>query len=81
MTTPTTDIDENAPRIENTRELAEWLEVGCKPPEDWRIGNEHEKFGFLKDVLRPRPYHVEASVRAMLEGLQDNFGWAPIMEG
>ena len=81
MTTPTTDIDEAAPRIEDRRELAEWLEVGCKPRADWRIGTEHEKFGFIKDGLRPLPYEGEASVRAMLEGLQSEFGWEPIFEG
>ena len=35
---------------------AEYLESGCKPPKDWRIGTEHEKFGFNKDTLKPLPY-------------------------
>ncbi len=81
MTTPTTDIDESAPRISGKPELVEWFEVGSKPKEDWRIGTEHEKFGFLHDGLKPLPYEGEASVRAMLEGLRDQFGWNPIEEG
>lgn len=81
MTTPTKDIDETAPRIETKSELVEWFEAGNKPKADWRIGTEHEKFGFIKEGLRPLPYEGNASVRAMLEGLRDNYGWAPIEEG
>ena len=81
MTTPTKDIDESAPRIENKSELVAWFEVGNKPKADWRIGTEHEKFGFIKEGLRPLPYEGDASVRVMLEGLRDTFGWAPIEEG
>ena len=29
------------------------LSSGCKVKEDWRIGTEHEKFGFKKKDLRP----------------------------
>ena len=81
MTTPTKDIDESAPRIENKAELVAWFEVGNKPKADWRIGTEHEKFGFIKEGLRPLPYEGDASVRVMLEGLRDKFDWAPIEEG
>ncbi|MEO0982185.1 MAG: glutamate--cysteine ligase [Pseudomonadota bacterium] len=80
MTTPTADIDEDAPRIESMTELVEWFEKGCKPKADWRIGTEHEKFGFQREGLRPLPYEGEASVRAILEGLRDQFGWTPIEE-
>ncbi|MCI4644203.1 MAG: glutamate--cysteine ligase [Hyphomonadaceae bacterium] len=81
MTTPTEDIAEDAPRIASKSELVEWLEAGCKPKADWRIGTEHEKFGFIKDGLRPLYYDGEVGVRAVLEGLRDKFGWAPIEEG
>ena len=81
MTTPTKDIDESAPRIKDKIELVEWFEAGNKPKADWRIGTEHEKFGFIKDGLKPLPYDGEASVRVILEGLRDTFGWAPIEEG
>ena len=80
MTTPTSDIDENAARIESKSELVEWIEEGCTPRSDWRIGTEHEKFGFIKDGLRPLPYDGEVSIRALLDGLADKFGWEPIVE-
>ncbi|NBC20442.1 MAG: glutamate--cysteine ligase [Alphaproteobacteria bacterium] len=81
MTTPTSEIDDTAPRVESKAELVEWLEAGCKPKADWRIGTEHEKFGFTKKGLRPLHYDGEVGVRAMLEGLRDRFGWQGIEEG
>jgi glutamate--cysteine ligase len=81
MTTPTSDIDESSARIESKTELVEYLAAGSKPIADWRIGTEHEKFGFIKDGLKPLPYEGKASIRAMLEGLRDRFGWEPIVEG
>ncbi len=67
--------------IEHYEQLAEYLSDGCKPKEDWRIGTEHEKFGYCKDSLKPLPYAGERSVLAVLEGLRDRHGWAPIHEG
>ncbi|SFC93107.1 glutamate--cysteine ligase [Tropicimonas isoalkanivorans] len=66
--------------IERYEQLAEYLESGCKPKDAWRIGTEHEKFGYCKDTLKPIPYEGERSVKAMLEGLQDRFGWEPVFE-
>ena len=67
--------------IESRDDLAEYLSSGCKPKEDWRIGTEHEKFGYCKDTLKPLPYDGERSIRAVLEGLRDRYGWAPLEEG
>jgi len=81
MTTPTRDIDESAPRIAGKRELVERLAGGAKPKADWRIGTEHEKFGFIEGSLRPLPYEGLASIKALLEGIATKFGWEPIVEG
>ncbi|SFS63639.1 glutamate--cysteine ligase [Sulfitobacter marinus] len=67
--------------IENHAQLAQYLADGCKPKEDWRIGTEHEKFGYNKETLLPLPYEGVCSIRAMLEGLRDGHGWAPVEEG
>ena len=67
--------------IESEAQLADYLARGCKPEPDWRIGTEHEKFGYCKDGLNPLPYDGEKSIRAMLEGLRDEFGWTPVEEG
>ena len=66
--------------IERHEQLAEYLAEGCKPVEDWRIGTEHEKFGFCLETRKPLPYDGPRSIRAMLEGLRDRFGWSPIEE-
>ncbi len=66
--------------IERHEQLAEYLSDGCKPKEDWRIGTEHEKFGYCKDTLKPLPYEGDRSIRVMLEGLRDGHGWSPVEE-
>ncbi|MEO9780651.1 MAG: glutamate--cysteine ligase [Sedimentitalea sp.] len=68
-------------QIERYEQLAEYLADGCKPKTDWRIGTEHEKFGYCKDTLLPIPYEGKRSVRAVLEGLRDAHGWSPVEEG
>jgi len=67
--------------IEHRDQLAEYLASGCKPIEEWRIGTEHEKFGYDKKTLLPLPYEGPTSIKAMLEGLRDTYGWNPIHEG
>jgi len=66
--------------IERHEQLAEYLAEGCKPKTDWRIGTEHEKFGYCKDTLKPLPYEGERSIHAVLTGLRDRYGWAPVEE-
>ena len=63
--------------IEDRRQLIEFLEEGCKPPEDWRIGTEHEKFVFHLETLDSAPYEGAWGIRALLEGLT-RFGWEPV---
>ena len=66
--------------IESFNDLASYLESGCTPKNDWRIGTEHEKFGFCKDTHKPLPYAGDRSILAMLEGLRDRHGWAEVRE-
>jgi glutamate--cysteine ligase len=67
--------------IETAGQLVEFIASGCKPRAAWRIGTEHEKFGYRLADRMPLPYEGTCSVRAMLEGLRDRFGWAPVIEG
>lgn len=60
--------------ITDRRQLLEVIASGEKPRSDWRIGTEHEKFGFRLDDLRPPEYEGERGIRALLTGLQ-RFGW------
>ena len=68
------------PPVEGTRELTEYLASGAKPKDAWRIGTEHEKFGFVRDTLEPLPFAGEVSIQAVLRGLRDRYGWQPIEE-
>jgi glutamate--cysteine ligase len=66
--------------IHSRQQLIEYFAAGNKPRAAWRMGTEHEKFGFDKQTLRPLPYDGERGVRAMLEGLR-RFGWEAVTEG
>ena len=67
--------------IERHEQLAEHLAEGCRPKSEWRIGTEHEKFGYLTDTHTPLPFEGERSIVAVLEGLRDRHGWAEVREG
>jgi len=65
--------------IERREQLVEYLVSGTREVDKWKIGTEHEKFGFRLDDLRPPPYEGERGIGAMLRGLT-RFGWAPVEE-
>ena len=67
--------------VESRAALAGWLEAGCKPPADFRIGTEHEKLPFTLSDHRPVPYAGPRGIRALLEGMRHWLGWEPILEG
>lgn len=71
----------NSPIIEKFDDLLLTFQKGMKPKEDWRIGTEHEKFGFYHGTNDTVPYGGENGIRALLEGVQKGNNWAPIMEG
>ncbi|MEP4032803.1 glutamate--cysteine ligase [Roseibium polysiphoniae] len=64
--------------IESIADLAETLEAGCKPAEKFRIGTEHEKFGFHLSDLSPIPYEGSHGVEAVLSGMEKLLGWERI---
>ena len=61
-------------------QLAAYLEAGCKPQSDWRIGTEHEKFAFRLSDLKPLEYEGPDGIRELLMRLT-RFGWEPVFEG
>ena len=67
--------------IEHESQLAEYMESGSKTADLWRIGTEHEKFGWLTDTRLPLPYAGDRSISALFAGLEDRFGWTPVREG
>jgi glutamate--cysteine ligase len=69
-----------SPIIESRDELVADLEAGSKPKRDWRIGTEHEKFGFYLSDHAPVPYAGERGISVLLETLKDRFGWDAVTE-
>jgi glutamate--cysteine ligase len=67
--------------IDHPDQLAAYLASGCKPALAWKIGTEHEKFGYLTDTLAPLPYDGPRSISALFQGLEARFGWTPVHEG
>ena len=74
--------DENAERpIESRDELIAHFEAGCKPKSEWRIGTEHEKFGFHTADFSPVLYEGPSGIHALLKEMATRFGWQPVYEG
>jgi glutamate--cysteine ligase len=67
--------------IESVDELVEYVRGGEKPPEQWRIGTEHEKIGLHGDDRAPVPYEGERGIGALLEMIAEVDGWERIREG
>ena len=80
MSGPTPETAEARAVITGKRQLIEYLAAGEKPADNWRIGTEHEKFPFLTDTLAPVPYDGARSIKALLEGMRDRFGWMGVYE-
>jgi glutamate--cysteine ligase len=70
----------SSPIIESRDELVAYLEAGSKPPSEWRIGTEHEKFPFYRGGNAPVPYAGARGIAALLEALHDRFGWDTVTE-
>ncbi|HLM52573.1 MAG TPA: glutamate--cysteine ligase [Pseudoxanthomonas sp.] len=60
-------------------QLVSYIASGEKPKSAWRIGTEHEKFGFRLDDLRPPGFDGERGIEALLKGLT-RFGWTAVDE-
>lgn len=67
-------LDQDQTPITSTTQLAEHLAEGCKPTQKWRIGTEHEKFGFILNKEDPRhllsPAYEPNGINAILTSMQ-----------
>ena len=60
------------PPITDKRQLVEHHASGNKPPADWRVGTEHEKFVFRRADLKRVPYEGPDGIGA-LNATTENF--------
>ncbi|MAI85134.1 MAG: glutamate--cysteine ligase [Rickettsiales bacterium] len=58
-------------------DLINYFKSGCKEKKNWKIGTEHEKFGYLVDDLKPIKYDV---IKNIFLELNKKFGWKNIYE-
>lgn len=70
--------------VERVSQLVDWMAAGCKPKPDWRIGVEHEKFGFRTADLSPLPFDAAEgydgpTISQVLEGFVA-LGWERVEE-
>lgn len=76
--------DSDATPLTSIQQMADYLAVGCKPAAEFRIGTEHEKFGFRLDDLKSPPYvpadNQPGAIRDVLAGL-GRYDAEPIMDG
>ncbi|HTC08023.1 MAG TPA: glutamate--cysteine ligase [Acetobacteraceae bacterium] len=75
--------DSDSTPITSVRQLADHIAVGCKLASQFRIGTEHEKFGFRLPDLMPLPYlpadDHPGSIRDLLSNLAHS-GGQPILD-
>jgi glutamate--cysteine ligase len=66
--------------ISGMDDLLEPFHRACKPPSEFRVGTEAEKFGWLTDSGQALPYEGPCSIQGVLKVLADRFGWTPERE-
>ena len=75
------DVSDTTP-ISSRDELVHWLEEGCKPASEFRIGTEHEKFPFYRSDRTPVPYGGDGlgrcGIEVLLQETRAATGWEPI---
>lgn len=74
------DVVDETP-IENPDVLIGWIAQGCKPESEFRIGTEHEKFGFRLGTDEPVPYGGPDGIEALLRAMEKLLGWEAILDG
>jgi glutamate--cysteine ligase len=78
---PMSDSKDEARPLERFEDLLPYFDAGPKPKSDWKIGTEHEKFGFHHGTNTPVQYAGDDGVRALLDGMKELSGWEGIYEG
>ncbi|MEN2494594.1 MAG: Glutamate--cysteine ligase EgtA [Hyphomicrobiaceae bacterium hypho_1] len=69
-----------SPPIETYDDLVNWITIGEKPRNRWRIGTEHEKFVFHRSNLNPVAYNGDPGIYTLMRSLINDYNWDPIYE-
>ena len=60
-------------------DLVAWFAEGSKPPSEFKVGAEHEKFVFRDGSHAPVAYDGPDGIKALMEGMM-RFGWKGVYE-
>jgi len=71
------DVSDAEP-VHGRDDLVAWFEAGCKTPDAFKVGSEHEKIPFYLADKSPVPYEGERGIGALLAGVQARLGWDAI---
>ena len=63
--------------IFDKKDLISRFSDGCKPKVDWKIGTEHEKFGFKKKDLTPLTFK---DIQNIFRDLINKYNWSAVKE-
>ncbi len=67
--------------VDSYEDLERFFLNALKPPEQWRVGMEFEKFGVHPDTARAIPFSGPDGVESFLKRLGERFHWSPLHEG
>jgi glutamate--cysteine ligase len=73
------DLAENDQPV-HFEQLVELFSTAVKGDARLGVGTEHEKFGFLRDSLRPVPYEGEQGIGRLLQILAEERGYKPLFD-
>ncbi|WP_373044650.1 glutamate--cysteine ligase [Vulgatibacter sp.] len=74
------DLDkDSSPPISSLDDLVAIFRRAERPKSDWKVGMEHEKFGFLGTTPEPVPYEGRRGIRTVLERFE-RYGFTPWAE-
>lgn len=71
-----TETDDPGEPIRSRDELVAYFREGEKPRSRFRVGTEHEKFGFLRSTRKPLPFDGPNGIEDILETIaRESPGW------
>ena len=71
------DVSDAEP-VHGRDDLVAWFDGGCKRPDAFKVGSEHEKIPFYVADRSPVPYEGERGIGALLSAMQERLGWDAI---
>ena len=72
-------VNSDVEPVTSKDKLVDYIASGCKIPEKWRIGTEHEKFLYHLEDLSPLKYDGPRGVLSFLNEMK-RFGWQSVKE-